>query len=506
VTFSRVLVALIALPALYFTFLLYQTGNPWFALLLLIATAVGFFVYSSKSTYAYRYLFPGLLGFGLFVIFPLLYTVYISFTKYSSQHLLSIDRCVAALLDERFTSGTGTFSYTLYRQDDGEYILLLRDKKDPNRAFVSSPFVLKPNLTAEKPPPLEPLPPGQQPPGKPLGFEQVMRERLFMQMRGFRASLPDQTLLSLESLQDFTAHERLWVLNKDGTLTNRKDGTVIRPDFQRGFFVNDKGDQVGPGFRTMTGWDNYLQILTDPRIQVPFLRIFIWNVAFAGLSVLGSFAAGLLLAVVLDWKELHFRKVYRLLLILPYAVPGILSILILKGMFNQEFGIVNAILRGIFGVAPEWETNPWGARAMILIVNIWLGYPYMMLVCTGMLQSIPHEIFEASAIEGGTPSTNLFKITLPLILPAIVPLLIGSFAYAFNNFVVIYLLTSGGPTMVGAGIAGETDILVSYTFRLAFRDTGQNYGLASAIATVIFMIVATLAWVNLRANRAHFKI
>jgi maltose/maltodextrin transport system permease protein len=313
-------------------------------------------------------------------------------------------------------------------------------------------------------------------------------------------------LLSLESLQDFTAHERLWVPTKDGTLTSRKDGTVIRPDFKRGFFVNDKGDQVGPGFRTMTGWDNYLQILTDPRIQVPFLRIFIWNVAFAGLSVFGSFAVGLLLAAVLDWKELHFRKVYRLLLILPYAVPGILSILILKGMFNQEFGIVNAILRGIFGVAPEWETNPWGARAMILIVNIWLGYPYMMLVCTGMLQSIPHDIFEASAIEGSTPSTNLFKITLPLILPAIVPLLIGSFAYAFNNFVVIYLLTGGGPTMVGAGIAGETDILVSYTFRLAFRDTGQNYGLASAIATVIFMIVATLAWVNLRANRAHFKI
>lgn len=505
-TFSRILVALIALPALYFSFLLYQTGNPWFALLLVIAAAVGFFVYSSKSTYAYRYLFPGLLGFGLFVIFPLLYTVYISFTKYSSQHLLTIDRCVAALLDETFTSGTGIFSYTLYRQENGKYILLLRDRQDPNRAFVSSPFDLKEKPSAEKPLPLEPVPSGQQPPGQPLEFEQIMRERLFMHMRGYRASLPDQTLLSLESLQDFTAHQRLWLLNKDGTLSSRKDGTIIRPDFKRGFFVNDKGEQVGPGFRVMTGWDNYLQILTDPRIQVPFLRIFIWNVVFAGLSVAGSFAAGMLLSVVLNWKELRFRKVYRLLLILPYAVPGILSILILKGMFNQEFGIVNAILRGIFGFAPEWETNPWGARAMILIVNIWLGYPYMMLVCTGMLQSIPHEIYEASAIEGGTASTNLFKITLPLILPAIVPLLIGSFAYAFNNFVVIYLLTGGGPTMVGAGIAGETDILVSYTFRLAFRDTGQNYGLASAIATVIFMIVATLAWVNLRANRAHFKI
>jgi maltose/maltodextrin transport system permease protein len=506
VTFSRALAALIALPALYFSFLLYQTGNPWFALLLLIATGLGLFVYSSKSAYAYRYLFPGLLGFGLFVIFPLLYTVYISFTKYSSQHLLTIERCVAALADETFTSGAELFSYKLYLQDDGKYLLLLQDKKDPARSFVSKPFALKGSLAAEKPLPLDPLPAGQQPSGKVVEFEQLMRERLFMHMRGCRCILPDQTLLSLESLQEFSTHERLWTFNKDGTLTSRKDGSVVRPDSKRGCFVNNKGEQIGPGFRTFTGWDNYLQILTDPRIQVPFLRIFIWNVAFAGLSVLASFSIGILLSVVLQWRELRFRKTYRLLLVLPYAVPAILSILILKGMFNQEFGAVNALLRGMFGIGPEWETNPWGARAMILVVNTWLGYPYMMLVCTGMLQSIPHEIYEASAIEGSTPTIDFFKITLPLILPAMVPLLIASFAFAFNNFVVIYLLTGGGPGMVGGGIAGETDILVSYTFHLAFRDTGQNYGLASAIATVIFVIVATLAWINLRANRAHFKI
>jgi maltose/maltodextrin transport system permease protein len=214
----------------------------------------------------------------------------------------------------------------------------------------------------------------------------------------------------------------------------------------------------------------------------------------------------MLLAVILEWKELRFRRAYRTLLILPYAVPAVLSILIFKGLFSQEFGAVNQFLRAIFGFAPEWETNPWGARAMILLVNVWLGYPYMMLVCTGMLQSIPSAIYEASAIDGSGPIVNFFDITLPLVLPPLIPILIASFAFNFNNFNLIYLLTAGGPKMVGGGIAGDTDLLVNYTFNIAFRDSGTNYGLASAIATLLFMIVAFLAWINLKLSGRNVKI
>jgi maltose/maltodextrin transport system permease protein len=167
---------------------------------------------------------------------------------------------------------------------------------------------------------------------------------------------------------------------------------------------------------------------------------------------------------------------------------------------------VNEFLRGIFGVAPDWETNPWGSRAMVLFVNIWLGYPYMMLICTGMLQSIPSNIYEASAIEGSTPLIDFFQLTLPLILPPLVPILISSFAFNFNNLLVVYLLTGGGPKMVGGGIAGETDLLVTYTYNLAFRDSGTNYGLASAIATLLFIIVGTLAWINLRVSGRNAKL
>jgi maltose/maltodextrin transport system permease protein len=218
-----------------------------------------------------------------------------------------------------------------------------------------------------------------------------------------------------------------------------------------------------------------------------------------------TFAVGMLLSVILEQKDLRFRQAYRTLFILPYAVPGLLSILILKGLFNQEFGAVNTLLRGIFGFAPEWNTNPWGARAMILLVNLWLGYPYMMLICTGMLQSIPSAIYEASAIDGSNKIRDFFDLTLPLVLPPMTPIIISAFAFNFNNFNLIYLLTAGGPQMVG-GNAGETDLLVTYTYSIAFLDSGTNYGLASAIATLLFILVGFLAWINLRVTAKKVKI
>ena len=505
----RILVALLTIPALYLVFNIYVAGNPWIALALLIVVCLGAYIYLAKPAYTYRYLFPGLLGFGLFVIFPITYMVYLSFTKYSSQNLLYFDRSLALLRQETFPVGNASYSYKLYDQGDGRYILFLQDERDPAKTFVSAPFPLKAGeqpTTASEPEPLTALPPGVEVSGTPLEFGQVTRQKLFIPMRGRQFQLPDETLVALEGLQRFTSRARLWALDPDGSLTNQKNGEVVHPDFRLGFFVNDKGEKVGAGFRTFAGFDNYIRIVTDPRIQEPFFKIFIWTTAFSALSVVTQFAVGMLLAVVLEWRELRFRRLYRTLLILPYAVPAVLSILIFKGLFSQEFGAVNQFLRAIFGFAPEWETNPWGARAMILLVNVWLGYPYMMLVCTGMLQSIPSAIYEASAIDGSGAIGNFFEITLPLVLPPLMPILIASFAFNFNNFNLIYLLTGGGPKMVGGGIAGETDLLVNYTFNIAFRDSGTNYGLASAIATLLFIMVGLLAWINLKLSGRNVKI
>jgi maltose/maltodextrin transport system permease protein len=143
------------------------------------------------------------------------------------------------------------------------------------------------------------------------------------------------------------------------------------------------------------------------------------------------------------------------------------------------------------------------AKVMILIVNTWLGFPYMMILCMGMLKAIPDDLYEASAIDGSNFISNFTKITMPLMIKPLTPLLIASFAFNFNNFVLIALLTNGGPNMIGTSEpAGYTDLLVNYTYRIAFEGSGgQDFGLASAIATLIFLLVGALALLNLRVTK-----
>jgi maltose/maltodextrin transport system permease protein len=215
-----------------------------------------------------------------------------------------------------------------------------------------------------------------------------------------------------------------------------------------------------------------------------------------------TFALGVLLATVLQWPHLRFKPLYRLLLILPYSVPAFISILIFKGLFNQHFGEINTILGALFGITPSWNTDPGLARTMIVIVNVWLGYPYMMLLAMGFLQSVPEDQKKAAALEGAGPLRVFFTITLPQILPPFLPLLIASFAFNFNNLVLVLLLTRGQPDMPGTIVpAGQTDILGSFTYRISFLNSGQEFGLAGAITLIIFFIVTVIAYANFVAMR-----
>jgi len=208
------------------------------------------------------------------------------------------------------------------------------------------------------------------------------------------------------------------------------------------------------------------------------------------------------LASILQWPHLRFKPIYRVLLILPYAVPSFISILVFRGLFNQNFGEINLILEGLFGIRPEWFTNSFLARTMIVIVNVWLGYPYMMLLAMGFLQSVPEDHKKAATLEGASALRVFFTITLPQIVPPFLPLLIASFAFNFNNMVLILLLTRGGPDRPGTVIpAGETDILASFTYRMAFMDSGTQFGLAGAITFLIFVLVGVIAYINFVALR-----
>jgi arabinogalactan oligomer/maltooligosaccharide transport system permease protein len=193
-------------------------------------------------------------------------------------------------------------------------------------------------------------------------------------------------------------------------------------------------------------------------------------------------------------------------LILPYAIPGFLSILIWRGMFQRDFGIINRLLTdfGLISANIDWFENTWTARAVILIVNLWLGFPYMYLIASGALQAIPAELKEAAAIDGASPFQSFRQIVLPLLLQILNPLLISSFAFNFNNFNIIYLLTGGGPRdELNGERAGSTDILISYAYQTAITNPlDQNFGLASAISLFMFIIVGVLSMWSLRRSKA----
>jgi arabinogalactan oligomer/maltooligosaccharide transport system permease protein len=165
-------------------------------------------------------------------------------------------------------------------------------------------------------------------------------------------------------------------------------------------------------------------------------------------------------------------------------------LLIWAGLLNDDFGVVNQVLH----LHVPWLFDPWWAKVSVIMVGVWMSVPYFFLVSLGSLQSIPTELVEAARVDGAGAWQVFRKITMPLLLVAVTPLLIASFAFNFNDFGKIYLLTGGGPQAEDQSIAGSTDILISYTYKLAFAaGKGTDYGLAAALSLVIFVIVAAIS-------------
>jgi arabinogalactan oligomer/maltooligosaccharide transport system permease protein len=154
----------------------------------------------------------------------------------------------------------------------------------------------------------------------------------------------------------------------------------------------------------------------------------------------------------------------------------------------------------------NWFGDPWTARFAVLVIQLWMGFPYMFLVCTGALQSIPADLVEAAGVDGAKPAYAFRTITFPLLLVATGPLLIATFAFNFNNFNAIYLTTAGGPFPPDNPTAGATDLLISYTYRLAFGGQGANYGFAAAISILIFLIVAVISIIGFRRTKVLEEI
>jgi len=487
--------ALAGLAGLWLVYAIYSAGQPVLAIAALVLLATGLYVYVSRAALAWRYLFPGVTGMLLFVAFPLVYTMWIGFTNYSSTHLLSQARVKAYLLEQTVPDEDHSLEFTLHRDGDKLRVVLApQDAASGGQRFVSPPLKLKGDDAATT---TMSVVPADQVLAPALSTRDQLAHRDALQ--ALKLQMPDGRTLVYTGVHEFGPSAAVWRANADDSLTRLDDNKTYAPNNAEGFYIAADGERLQPGYKVTVGLANYARMLADREFRGPFISIFVWTVVFAALSVAASLAVGCTLAVLLNWEALRFRTLYRTLLFLPYAVPGFISILVFKGLFNQNFGEINGILDAVFGIKPAWFADPLLARTMMLVVNTWLGYPYFLVLCTGLLKAIPVDLYEASAIAGARPLTNFFKITAPLIVKPLSPLIISAFAYNFNNFVLVSLLTNGRPDFLNTKIpAGTTDILVSYTYRIAFLDSGQNFGLAAAISTVIFFLVALMSYANLR--------
>lgn len=250
------------------------------------------------------------------------------------------------------------------------------------------------------------------------------------------------------------------------------------------------------------GLRNFAFILSQA--SQALLPVFLWNVVFAASTVLLNALLGLILGLVLNNKGLKLRNFYRTVLIVSWALPGVITVQVWVALLNYNFGAINRLL-GVLGVYPiPWLNDPDWAKVAILLVNLWLGFPYMMTATLGALSTIPDELYEAAKVDGATPWQALFGITLPLLEKPMVPILLSSFAYNFNNFYIIYLLTGGGPAQEGRlATAQSTDILISWAYKTAFSAEGQSaYGLGAAISLLIFAITVAISLVNFRVTGA----
>ncbi|WP_214409065.1 carbohydrate ABC transporter permease [Sphaerisporangium fuscum] len=243
-----------------------------------------------------------------------------------------------------------------------------------------------------------------------------------------------------------------------------------------------------PSTYEFVGLSNYADIVTSSE----FLSRLGWTITWTVVCVALHYGIGLGLALLLN-RPLRFRSLYRVLLVLPWAVPAFVSAFIWRYLLNGEFGVINAMLRAVGLAGVEWLDDPFWAKISVITVNTWLGVPFMMLAVLGGLQAIPRELYEAAEVDGATPWQRFRHITVPGLRPVASTVILLGTIWTFNQFPVIYLVTRGGP-------GGSSEILVTYAYRQAFEGI-RNYSGSAAWGVLILVLLLVMAVVYRRALR-----
>ncbi|MCF4123513.1 ABC transporter permease subunit [Antribacter sp. KLBMP9083] len=499
-----VLIALVDAFGVFAALAAWNEGSYGILAATLALLAVANWVYFSKQALPLKYILPGLVFLLVYQIYVVAYTGYVAFTNYGDGHNSTKEDAIEALLvqNERRVEGSPSSPLTVVADGDALGFAIVDEDGDVLAGTADRPLEQVDGATVES----------GRATGVP-GFDVLDRVQVLerqQEVTALRVPVSDDPEDGSVRTQDArTGYVFLSSLEYDeaaDTLTDTTTGTVYRPDGE-GRFAADDGTTLAVGWRVNVGADNFVTAFADDRYAGPFLRILLWTFVFAIVSVASTFLLGLFLAITFNDARVRGRKIYRTLLILPYAIPGFLAALLWSGLLNRSFGFVNQVLLG--GAAIPWLTDPWLSKLSVLGVNLWLGFPYMFLICTGALQSLSSDVLEAAKIDGAGRWRTWRSITLPLLLISTAPLLISSFAFNFNNFTLIYMLTGGGPRFADASVPlGHTDILISMVYSISGIDGSapKNYGLASALSIVIFVVVATISAVAFRRTRSLEEI
>ncbi|WP_420640645.1 maltose ABC transporter permease MalF [Candidatus Leptofilum sp.] len=472
--------------------------TPLGIVIVVIAAAVNYIILV-KDMYPLRWMLAGLILMVMFAIWPILLTVFVAFTNYGDGHLLTKVQSIELLQQERYLpEGGAAYSWTGYQNEAGEYVLWLQN--EAGEGFVAFPGT------------------ALIPASEATGLGELNEDGIPDSIEGYQKLnalqvASDQTIPSiqfgseLDGVQIRSAQEAAQLQPKyeydeaTDTLTNLETGIRYSP--VEGDWTSERGETLPFGFRASVGTSNFTRFFDSPALRGPLVRIITWNFAFAFLSVFTTFSLGLAIAYIYNDRSLPGRKIIQSFLLIPYTIPSLITIIIWRGMFNNQLGVINRTLEDLFGIAPAWFIDPTLAKIAILVVNLWLGYPYFMLICSGALQAIPEDLYEAARVDGANAWQRFFKITLPLLLVSVGPLLVASFVYNFNNFNLIFLFIEGGPPIANSATrAGHTDILISYVYNFAFASgRAKEYGLGSAITIIIFIIVAVITLFQFRYTK-----
>lgn len=262
---------------------------------------------------------------------------------------------------------------------------------------------------------------------------------------------------------------------------------------------------IGIVYFTWTGFNSFRLLFDGGANFKALTSVFSWTMVWAILATITCYFGGFFLAVLLAKKTLKWKKVWRSLFVISIAVPQFVSLRVMYTMFH-EYGPINNLLTG-FGLErfAFWnDVN--AARTLIILINMWIGVPYFMLIISGLLLNIPKDNYEAAEMDGASKWQSFRKITFPYIFFATTPLLITQFVHNMNNFNVIWLLTKGGPAGQGLGVAGGTDIFITWLYKLTMYNLNiSQYDIAAAIGIIMFLISATLSLVIFRRSGAYKK-